>query len=88
MSENKCPCCGGEVHPETIERDGSVMSAHFECEDCAFSCELNDIPSISAAMELARATNEYDNSNLRKIMRAGARLNAAYERVLEVFNAK
>lgn len=76
----KCPVC----------QKGTIMfkdNLSCECSQCRFQCHHGQLPSIAAAIELARASSEYDKSNLRQIMVAGARLNAAYERVLEVFNA-
>ena len=81
MSENKCPCCGCPMKETYL---GFVCPT----DNCAFRCSTNSLPLVAAAMDLARASKEYDNSNLHKIMGAGARLNAAFERVLEVFNAK
>ena len=84
MIVTKCPCCGSE-------KERPPYYAHevtWSCSSCFFQCRNEDLPLVAAAMDLARASKEYDNSNLHKIMGAGARLNAAFERVLEVFNAK
>lgn len=93
----KCPCCGSPLELETVWTNSGPW---YECESesCWFQCSASDLPRISAAMELARATRTLENAmeplNTGKV-KMGAALpairlamedeKACEARVLEVF---
>ena len=91
--ESKCPVCRkGELFP-------GVSITECLSKSCAFRCNLEDLPRIAAAMELARATaaketkhtqiisGDYDYYEDAKgeLERAEAGVFALGLRVLEVF---
>ena len=51
----KCPLCGN-----TLQMDQWKWP---ECTKCPFRCALSDFPSITAAMELARAEVAFDKAH-------------------------
>ena len=59
MSEiAKCPCCGNDLDYYVSAVEGDDEPIWYECmsRSCMFSCNGQDLPRISAAMELAKVT--------------------------------
>jgi len=76
--ESKCPACQkGELFPGVSITD--CMS-----KSCAFRCNLEDLPRIAAAMELAASTVEFT----AKVNPVLMRHRYAHDRVLEVFGGE
>lgn len=79
--ESKCPCCGGEMFPGVSITD--CMS-----KSCAFRCNLDDLPRITAAMELARMEYDLEHCEPRYEHEYQFHLELAKQRVLEVFGGE
>lgn len=91
--ESKCLCCGGELYVETPEEDDDAVYAFYDCQECFFSCEINDLPRIAAAMELARAevalattVKEVDDPSI--IAGAMSAVCEARDKVIKVFGGE
>ena len=84
--ESKCPCCGAEMTETYL---GWVcMNTSLE-NPCSFRIAKERLPHIAAAMELARATIEYDEDYCANEDEASdARFFEAQARVLEVFGGE
>lgn len=86
MENEKCPCCGGRIYNHEY---GYIVF----CGDCPLRIAKKDLPSIAAAMELARAegalavtVREIDDPSV--IGEAMSAVCAARDKVVEVFGGE
>lgn len=81
MSEiAKCPVCGAAIM--------FLINGTAECFNCPFTCDVEDFPKVSAAMELAKRHKELDNYkgvNPNIVMDLVHDITVAEHYVLEVF---
>ena len=84
--ESKCPVCqkGEMLHNRYAEHKVSCNA-----RSCQFRCRTKYLPSITAAMELARALVIYEKEQTPLgVRKAGSDLNQARKRVIEVFGGE
>ena len=83
----KCPMCGTEGW--VIEYPDDNGSGWFcNNKDCSFSCNLEDLPKIVAAMDLARKhkiLGDYKGCDPNKVLDLVYDITLAEHRVCEVF---
>ena len=80
----KCPVCRSDGRKERGREDGEYV-AYYVCDTCMFMCGLEDLPRISAAVELAKLEVEFENCKPKEERQYQEMIGWARERVLEVF---
>ena len=82
MSEElKCPCCDGVFI--LVYNEGRVVGGF--CRECSFSCGMECLYKITAAMELAKTIVESENCKAEDECKYQEFVEWARQYVLEVF---